>query len=115
MSTLFPTPIQIKRTSGGSYVRGVWQAGTEQQITTLGSCQPVTGKAIDSLPTNRRDIGQIKVYTDDRLLVATEGGDTTGDIVVWDGKLWEVWDSQPNSNNLIPHFKSLAQYKGEAQ
>lgn len=113
MAVLFPKPIPILRRSG-QYVAGIWTESSSAGFVAQGSCQPVSGRAIEALPVNRRDIGQIKVYTNERLEPSTEGSTNPGDIVVWDGRLWEVWESQPNSNNLISHYKSLAQYIGEA-
>ena len=115
MSTLFPSPITIRRYSSGYYVRGVYVNGAESILTLQGSVQPIAGYELEQLPVDRQNGGSIKIYTSAPLIVSSEGHpDITSDVVVWSGKLWEVWQSQVNGNNLIPHFKSIAQYIGEA-
>ena len=56
----------------------------------------------------------MKVYSNTPLAVSVEGGDTPGDIVVWQGRQWEVVAELPYQNGLIPHYKYLATDIGEA-
>lgn len=110
--TLFPKQISyISRT--GSYVSGRWQ-NTEVPATFLGSVQPVNGKEIEALPIARRDIGSVKIYSSIPLQVSTQGSDTPGDLVLWVGRRWEIVAELANQNDLIPHFKYIAQDAGAA-
>lgn len=112
MSTLFPHTIAVlKRT--GSRVNGKW---TETSVATnvVGSVQPVSGKETQFLPENRRDAGVMKIYSNTPLSVSIEGSNTPGDIVIWAGKKWEVFQELVFQNGLIPHYKYLAGYVGEA-
>lgn len=112
MSTLFPHIIAVlKRT--GSRVGGRW-TGTSTPTNVTGSVQPLTGKDTQFLPENRRDTGLVKVYSNEPLSMSIEGSETPGDIVIWSGKKWEVFQELAYENGLIPHYKYLAAYVGEA-
>ena len=112
MSTLFPHVIAvIKRT--GNRTKGRWSETTAPSNIT-GSVQPVSGKDTQFLPENRRDVGVVKIYCNEKLNVSTEGGENPGDIVVWRGKKWEVFQELDFANGLINHYKYLAGYVGEA-
>lgn len=112
MSTLFPRALTVSR-STGSYVNGVWTSSAVS-ITVMGSAQPMSGREIQALEIGRKDIGKIKLYTDTPLVVSTEGQANSGDVVTWQGKLWEVISTADYQNDLIPHYKSIAEYKGLA-
>lgn len=111
MGTLFPHTFQLE-THTGSYVGGRWVAATPSASTFTGSVQPVTGKETQFLPENRRDAGLVKVYSDTALNVSLEGSNTPGDVVIWAGKRWEVFQELVYANDLINHFKYLAAYIG---
>ena len=112
MSTLFPHIIAIIRRTG-SRVGGRW-TNVDTHVNITGSVQPVSGKDTQFLPENRRDAGVVKVYCNEKLNVSTQGGDSSGDIVIWRGKKWEVFQELDFANGLINHYKYLAGYVGEA-
>lgn len=113
MSTLFPRTIVVRHRTG-SLVKGVWVQGQVESGTFVGSVQPVRGKDLDLLPIGRRDTGSVKVYSNTPLEVASEGGNQPGDIVVWQGRQWEVVASLPYQNGVVDHYKYLATDLGEA-
>ncbi len=113
MSTLFPHVISVIQQTG-SRVNGRWVNNTPSVRNITGSVQPVSGKDTQFLPENRRDVGVVKVYSNEKLNVSTQGGSSSGDIVVWRGKKWEVFQELDFANGLINHFKYLAGYVGEA-
>jgi hypothetical protein len=112
MSTLFPTLHNYLRVSG-TRVSGVWTP-TTVAATFLGSVQPAVGKDTDLVPEGRRDKGSVKVYSNTPLNVSLEGSDSSGDIIIWQGRKWEVVTALPNQNGLIPHFKYMASDAGAA-
>ena len=113
MSTLFPHAIQvISRT--GSRTNGRWSETSETRTVT-GSVQPVSGKETQFLPESRRDSGVVKIYCNEKLNVSEQGGSAPGDIVVWRGRKWEVFQELDFANGLINHYKYLAGYVGEAE
>lgn len=112
MSTLFPSTIQYLQVSGAR-VNGIWTK-TEVAKTFTGSVQPAVGKDTELLPEGRRDKGSVKIYSNTPLQVSLEGSDSSGDIVVWQDRKWEIVTALPNQNGLIPHYKYLAADAGSA-
>jgi hypothetical protein len=114
MGTLFPKTIPFEYDTPGSYsgAGGEWVPGATITSTFQGSVQPMSGKEIESLPANRRDMGMSKIYSSIPLPISTEGGDTKGAFVIWLSKKWEVVYEMENQNSLIPHYKYAAQYRG---
>lgn len=112
MSTLFPHVISVLK-KVGQRVNGRW-VETETASNVTGSVQPVSGKDTQFLPEGRRDSGVVKVYCNEKLNVSLQGSETPGDVVIWRGKKWEVFQELDYANGLINHFKYLAGYVGEA-
>ncbi len=112
MSTLFPRTISILRRVG-SRVNGHWTF-EETSMNVTGSVQPVSGKDTQFLQEGRRDVGTVKVYCNERLNVSVEGSENSGDVVIWRGKKWEVFQELDFANDIINHYKYLAGYIGEA-
>lgn len=113
MSTLFPHTIAVVQRTG-SRTNGRWTETTANRNIT-GSVQPVSGKDTQFLPENRRDAGVVKIYCNEKLNVSEQGGNAPGDIVIWRGRKWEVFQELDFSNGLINHFKYLAGYVEEAK
>lgn len=111
MSTLFPKIIEFERQTNGAYVGGKWVADPEVTNTFLGSVQPLTGKQMEAFPTNRQDLGLVNVFSSSKLEISTEGGGNAGDVVLWEGRKWELFKEEIHANSLIPHFKYIGQYK----
>lgn len=112
MSTLFPKNLSvIVRT--GEWVKGIWK-DTETLSHFIGSIQPATGKDTEFLPQGRRDKGSVKVYSNTPMNVSQEGTDNSGDIVIWQGRKWEIVTALNFQNDLIPHYKYLATDIGRA-
>lgn len=112
MSTLFPR-LQNYLSRTGTRVNGKW-ASVETPATFIGSIQPASGKDVALLPEGRRDKGSVKIYSNEPLKVSLEGSNTSGDIVLWQERRWEIITAIPNQNSLIPHYKYLAVEAGAA-
>ncbi len=110
MSTLFPQPQTAVRKRGG-YTNGVWSSSSVT-ISFSGSIQPISGKEIEALPIARKDIGSIKIYSNQPLRISEQGKENTGDIVLWQGRKWEVVQQLDYTNGLIPHIKYIGQDRG---
>lgn len=111
MSTLFPKPFQIIR-STRTLVRGVWTTRTSETLTFQGSIQPFTGEDILALEPGSRGIGKVWIYTGSQLKKRTEAGANAADVLIHDGATWEVIDDKGYSNGIIPHHKYMAEYRG---
>lgn len=114
--SLFPQPIIYRRTTGALNSIGIWEDSGVVEGTILGSIQPASGDELEALPENERKTGLYKVYINftDELIAPTEGGTNKGDILEWQGGLYQVIKEGKYNNNLIPHRKYFAQYIGES-
>lgn len=104
--TLFPKQFSIQSVTG-SYVDGIWTR-LFQPATFIGSVQPASGKDLEYLPEGRRDKGGVTVYSDTRLNVSTESGSSSGDLLIWNGRLWEIVTEFIHDSGIISHFKYMA-------
>jgi hypothetical protein len=71
------------------------------ELTILASVQPASGKVMQSLPENRRDIETYSLFSDYAL--------ETGDIVEIKGNEYEVRTIEAWDNNVINHNQYVAQ------
>jgi hypothetical protein len=115
MATLFPKIISYTHRPGGAYIKGIWVEGTNEERTFIGSVQPVTGKDTDALNIGQEDIGKVKIYSSSKLTVSLEGTEDIGDIVLWQGQRWLILQELVFQNDLIPHYKYIAEYFGEEE
>ena len=84
---------------------------SETASTFIGDVQPVTGKDLQALPELQTDVGLIKVYSNSQLNVSEQGTSNSGDIVLWQGKRWELVKELPYQNDLIEHFKYIGELR----
>jgi hypothetical protein len=80
----------------------------------IGNIQPMSGVEAKALPVETNNQGLAKVYTNERLNVAEEGNSNSGDTIEAWGKEWQVIYEMPNQNELINHYKYVAQLLGDA-
>ncbi len=110
MSTLFQKSISYIPVTG-SYVDGVWTKVEGATTIFQGSVQPLSGKDLDSLEISREDKGLVKVYSSSKLNVSQAETNKSGDIIIWDSRKWEIITELTYSNNLIEHWKYLAEFR----
>jgi hypothetical protein len=106
--SFFPKVSLIRRRySGGEYVKGQWHKGTPVDAPFKSSWQPVTGKALEMLPEGKRSGEVYKAFPDMSLdfTSADAHAGVAADIVVWNGKEYEVTVAALWNNGLIPHWE----------
>jgi hypothetical protein len=114
MSTLFPKPITVIRKDPGTFSDlGRYQEGVTNEIIIYGSVQPDTGKDNQAQEVGLEDLGKVKCYMNEPLQVSSEGNNIVGDRVIYQNKEWEVLRDLPYQNDLIPHYKYIAEYRRE--
>lgn len=114
MATLFPKTITYRRYSVtddgyGRFTKAYTTA------TFQGSVQPMTGKEVESLEVGRRDLGKRKIYSSEKLKVAVEATAFSGDVVEWQDDLYEIIQEMTFQNDLIGHYKYVAEYRSAAE
>ena len=100
----------IRYDNTGSYDNsGKYIPGENTPDTIQADCQPEdTNNDLESAITGRKNLGRIKIYTDEILNVADETTGQNGDIIEFDGDDYEII-SKGKRSTLIPHNK----YYGE--
>jgi len=100
--------ITFKRKSAGSYVNGIWEAGSETTSQMDAVIQFLSGQKLLSLPEEFRTQENIRLYTEQQLKTLDESAGTLGDIVVWNDVEYEVFQVQNRLASSLPHFVSFA-------
>jgi hypothetical protein len=117
--SLFPNVSLIRRRKGGGgYVKGVWVPGVKIEDRLFkSSWQPVSGKALEQLPEGKRSGEVYQAYPpismDFRTADAHTGAEA--DIVVWDGKEFEVTLASRWANGILPHWEIICTRPKEGQ
>lgn len=112
--SLFGVP-QTYETESGSWVGGRYVANAPLLSTFVGTIQPMPAResiGYRDLPVGRINAGRVRIYSRKELKVGIEG-ESRGDVVHYDGGRYEIKGDIPHRNNLIPHYKYIAEYIGE--
>jgi len=107
--SLFGTVSLIRRRkAGGGYVKGQWVPGEPGDTPFKGTWQPASGKMLELLPSGKRNREVFKCFAPAGLnfTSADEHGDEA-DLIVWEGKEFEVTTAAPWKNGLINHWELL--------
>lgn len=102
--------VTVTRREGGQYVKGVWQANSPVSLIISASIQPVA-KSTDTLMMLEGDRSKeaIKIYTTSKLLARVEGSSPVeGDLISWDGKVYEVMKVVEYKMGILNHTKAIA-------
>ncbi len=98
----------ILREADGTYTNGVWAPGARSALTTLASVQPVVmGQDMHALPEGRHLSDFVKLYTNDKLNVTTDGEGVQPDIIIHEGYGYELVSIFANQSGVISHYKYI--------
>jgi len=111
MSVLFPRPVTVFKQTGGARVKGRWVEGTYVEETITGRVRHFTSYEIASLPDGKTDIGHVKVFSNDPLNISEDGGDALGDIVLWEGRYYEIVKESHKPQGVIDHYRYEAEFR----
>lgn len=100
----------------GKYEDGVYKEYRTPIISIIADVQPMTSKQIVSLDIGRKELGKIKIYTDEKLHEATEknenGFKQNGTYLKFSNNEWyEVIQNIIYSGGLINHNKYIAELR----
>lgn len=109
----FRSPVTLRRYPPGTYVNGRWVEGSpSQDILITASIQPAKGEEMRSLPEARKESENYVMYTSFRVRTVQEkGSNQNADLILFDGKEFEVHLVDPWQNNanftIVNHYKYL--------
>lgn len=107
MSVLFPENVTIIQRTGSYGATGIWSE-TQSQITITGDVQPMTDLEIESLNIGQRQLGKVKLYSNELLNISD--GTANGDIVLFNGEYYELINQQIRTK-LISHYKYIGELR----
>lgn len=110
----FPRPYKIFNFTG-EFVEGRWKEWRSPDQIIQADAQPMSGKEVDQLTIGRRELGKIKIYTDETLNIvgeADEGGIKNGTYFQFDnGEWYEIIQDITRRGGLISHNKYIAELR----
>jgi hypothetical protein len=98
-----------RRKAGGAYVKGRWITGEAGDTGFKGTWQPAGGKTLELLPEGKRSGEVYKAFAPVALdfTSADAHGEAEADLIIWQGKEYEVTTAALWNNGLIPHWELL--------
>ena len=101
--------LDVYRDSGdGRYENGRFVAGTASCVSIDASIQPVTGKEIQRLPSDRQEMENIKLFTKAPLYVNNTMKQTQADVIEYNGYKYEVHSVMDWTRTDLNHYESIA-------
>ena len=107
---LFPKILNgIRRTT--TLVEGQWTDTVETPFTFKGDAQPYKERDSALIPVGRHDVGKYMIFTDAPLQVSELDGPIKGDLILLDGRKYELMVEDNHDNNLISHYTYQAELR----
>lgn len=102
-------PVTVTRRGQGQYnaTTGLYEPAVTTTLTIQASVQPSLSSDTQRLPEGRRQGGSVTLYTNDRLNTPTENGQQ-GDVIHFNGALYEVLSEADWQNNVLSHYQYIA-------
>lgn len=90
IASLNGTTLTFKRKAKGSYVRGLWVDGDEEEVSIFASVQPLGGKDLMRIPEGDRTRKRLKLYSADEALISLRVDLIESDVIPYDGSSYQV-------------------------
>ena len=88
---------------------GKYKRGEAKFFDFQASIQPLSGNAIKLLPEHRRNSESVIIFSEERLFTSDEKSQRAADILLYDGKCFEVFNVKKWSEETdINHYESIA-------
>ncbi len=108
MTVLYTEEYIVNRSSPGQHIKGKYVRGPVTNLLVEATWQPLNGKELLNLSELQRVKNNIKVYTEELLQVANIKNRISADVIVIEGKEFEVQTVKEYSDIYpCPHFKSV--------
>lgn len=111
MSVLFPATHSITILTKGSYIDGIWVEGAEDIQNITADIQTISGKEVESLDIGRKGVEKIWMASTTLYHVAEEESKQNGDIVIWEGKNYELIAIENWNHGLINHYEYIGELR----
>jgi hypothetical protein len=116
--SLFKNMPLIKRSFvPGTRVKGTWVEGTQADTNFKGTAQPASGRVLELLPEGKRNTETISVFAPITLdfITADPELQRSGDIIIWEGRQYEVQTARKWAGGILPHWELVATRVKEGQ
>lgn len=117
--SLFRSVDLIQRThEPGQYIKGRWVNGApKEDVPFKGTVQAASGKTMELLPEGKRSSEAIRVIAPINLSFTSAESEkqVIGDIIIWEGRQYEVQVVRPWKNGLLPHWELVATREKEGE
>jgi hypothetical protein len=111
--------ISLKKISHGpgDYVKGTWVEGPATVTDFLGTVQPPSGQTLRMFPEGKRqsDIIEVVAPIGIGFKAANPRTKESGDIIVWEGRNYQVTGAIKMDNGLLPHWELVASMDKEGE
>ena len=106
---------KVKRSSGGSYVKGIYQPGPDIELNVYGSLQPTSAREM-KLPEEGNRIKQMwKFFSDQPIVVSSNSTMANADIVTINGETYRAMALTIWQNVDLEYFMSVVWREPEQQ
>jgi hypothetical protein len=94
----------------GTRVKGTWVEGQQVDTNFKGTAQPASGRILELLPEGKRNTETISVFAPITLDFTTADPELqrSGDIIIWEGRQYEVQAARKWNAGLLPHWELAA-------
>lgn len=115
--------VKIHRAAPGKYGDdGRWQQSQPQEMSIKAYIEPIAAEDLIQQPEGRRTEDLVKVYSRERLFHTREELQTKGDLIFYDGKVFELFSVEtwipPGASVALRYFMGTGhrlEYETEAQ
>ncbi len=105
-----------KRSRTGQRIKGTWVPGVlGPEVPFEGTVQPPSGETMKVLPEGTRKSDVIEVIAPREIEFTLADTDTKSDVIIWQGKEYEVVGAVLMDNGLLPHWELVAQRPKEGE
>jgi hypothetical protein len=108
--SLFCSVDLVKKTRTGGRVKGSWVEGPGEETAFRGTVQPPSGETMKVLPegTRKSDVIEVMAPREMEFTVADPATGKKSDLIVWQGRDYEIVGAVLMDNGLLPHWELIA-------
>lgn len=111
MSLFKTVPMMLIHKTSGGYVKGIWQNGSETEISFSGTFQPASGKELENLPEGKRSHSIYKIFAglENEFTSSDDLKQLEADCISLNGEVYQIIKVDKWDNGLLPHWEFLVE------